>query len=675
MGFNKVYQCLLDLFPQVDKRILKAVAIENSKDVDAAAETILFEILPYLSQKPTTTSPLQKQTPIVQLDDGDSSEEESSQLRVRQSRENACSSSVSMLEEHENVPNTGIRSSAWNADLVESQISAVSNFPTKDGGKSESSVVSMLEKHEKPNTGLMISAMIADSVELQASAVSNFPGKDSGNNESADTDGEELILLGKSPGKSAKFGTSKIIHVRFDAKNVDEDSQNSNQSQVSVNLESQELGSLDKNQVINTYSTGQSPLYLSVSSSDESALILGSGGANCCSNDDPQGLDKSVDLDAVICRKSPLASFILGIETVVPQMVSSAQECSLDSPKSDVRVEIGSTNSRNQEGDDSVEEDLLSQQDPVNEMGDSGNEPDLDVVDTQFRSSQLCRIDIVEAIIEDAKNNKKTLFQVMQSVIDLMRKVEVEEEAAEKAKEEAARGDLDILVKVEELKQMLAHANEANDMHAGEVYGEKAILATEVRELQSRLFSLSEERDQSLAILDEMRQTLEARQAAAEEARKEAEQEKLKKKESAQNALAQQEAIMEKMVQKSKILQQEAEENSKLREFLMDRGRIVDSLQGEISVICQDVRLLKQKFDERVPLSKSISSSQTSCILASSGSSAKSVASEPEKISPAPSVDGQSPKDRPEVDKDGADRKELLEDGWDFFEKEAEIYR
>lgn len=54
----------------MDKRILKAVAIENSKDVDAAAETILSEILPYLSQKPTTTSPLQKQTPIIQLDDG-----------------------------------------------------------------------------------------------------------------------------------------------------------------------------------------------------------------------------------------------------------------------------------------------------------------------------------------------------------------------------------------------------------------------------------------------------------------------------------------------------------------------------------------------------------------------------------------------------------------------------
>lgn len=40
--------------------------------------------------------------------------------------------------------------------------------------------------------------------------------------------------------------------------------------------------------------------------------------------------------------------------------------------------------------------------------------------------------------------------------------------------------------------------------HAGEVYGEKAILATEARELQARLVSLSYERDKALAILDEV---------------------------------------------------------------------------------------------------------------------------------------------------------------------------
>ncbi|MBA0863026.1 hypothetical protein Goshw_015762 [Gossypium schwendimanii] len=61
-----------------------------------------------------------------------------------------------------------------------------------------------------------------------------------------------------------------------------------------------------------------------------------------------------------------------------------------------------------------------------------------------------------------------------------------------------------------------------------------------------------------------MHQTLEARQAAAKELMKAAEQEKLEKEESALNALAEQEAIMLKVVQESETLQQEAEENSKV---------------------------------------------------------------------------------------------------------------
>lgn len=40
--------------------------------------------------------------------------------------------------------------------------------------------------------------------------------------------------------------------------------------------------------------------------------------------------------------------------------------------------------------------------------------------------------------------------------------------------------------------------------HAGEVYGEKAVLATELRELEARALSLSVERDKYLAVLDEV---------------------------------------------------------------------------------------------------------------------------------------------------------------------------
>lgn len=217
-------------------------------------------------------------------------------------------------------------------------------------------------------------------------------------------------------------------------------------------------------------------------------------------------------------------------------------------------------------------------------------------------------------------------------------------------------------------------------MHAGEVYGEKAILATELRELQSRVISLSDERDKSLAILDEIRQTLELRLAVAENERKSAEQERLEKEKSALKALADQELIMEKLVQESNILKQEAEENAKLQEFLVDRGHVVDMLQGEIAVICQDVRLLKENFDERVPYSKSLSSSQTSCRLASSTSSSKSLVllqTEQEQGS-----DGADSSENPKRDLvccfdeqlsgDEAtrdDNKALVEEGWEIFDK------
>lgn len=45
-----------------------------------------------------------------------------------------------------------------------------------------------------------------------------------------------------------------------------------------------------------------------------------------------------------------------------------------------------------------------------------------------------------------------------------MKQVEVKEQAAEQAKVEAARGGMDLQNQAEELKRMLQHAKEANDM-------------------------------------------------------------------------------------------------------------------------------------------------------------------------------------------------------------------
>ncbi|KAL3827920.1 hypothetical protein ACJIZ3_016722 [Penstemon smallii] len=272
-------------------------------------------------------------------------------------------------------------------------------------------------------------------------------------------------------------------------------------------------------------------------------------------------------------------------------------------------------------------------------------------------------IDVLEEIMADARSNKKILIYRMESVISLMREVEDKEQAAQQAKVEAAMGGINMLDKVEELRKMLQHAKEANDMHAGEVYGEKAILATEFRELQSRVLFLSDERDKSHAVLNEMQQKLQVRLAAAENEIESSEQEKLLKEKSAHKALADQEMVMEKVVQESKILKQQSENYAKLQEFLVDRGRVVDMLQGEIAVICQDVMLLKDKFDQHVPFSKSVSSSQTSCILASSSSSLKSLI--PNKVEPVPNqIDPLGTEDKSARD----NRKALIDDGWELFD-------
>lgn len=323
------------------------------------------------------------------------------------------------------------------------------------------------------------------------------------------------------------------------------------------------------------------------------------------------------------------------------------------------------------------------------------------------KSDQTCSTELLEEIIEDARNNKKALVSAMDSVVSLMKEVEFKEKTVEQAKEVAGRGCSDILAKVDELKQALWRAKEANDMHAGEVYAEKAILATELKELQLRLLNLSDERSKSLEILEEMRVALEIRLATALKEIEAAEVEKLEKERSAKEALAYQESQMEMVVEESKKLQMEAEENSKLQEFLMDRGRAIDILQGEIYVKCQDVKLLKEKFDKRIPLS----SSQVSSILASSCSSFRSTGTPSESEvetygSPKKSAEledsygfldksstsksgliaAESPKSPIETvnsvndcfpSGDGKqrddDRKRLIDDGWELFENEKDL--
>lgn len=574
MGFNSVYRSLQLVFPEVDTRILKAVAIEHSKDADAAAECILSEVLPFMTRQfPAPSS----------------------------SHENPYSGDPYEGAEREQQINISEQRQA-----VEDEM----GLHLKPGS---------LAGEDAPNTDSMNYALPGGLVlnDYSSFCHSNLNCVEA----SEDSESEELSLLRKSREISVRAGSDAVVQ----SPALVQEDDGVNVGLIDLNTDLEDLHELDSDIV--------------------------------WKNNKPESFSDSSLFDQAVHKLDAPAYGHLPVIDASP----SVTNCE----RLDVTGSLNMASKQNQGNVDIVE---------------TVEDPTLDTIASQ--SGQICKIDLLEDIIEEAKTNKKTLFSAVELVLNMMREVELQEKAVEQAKEEALIGGVDIHARVEDLKQMLQHAMEANNMHAGEVYGEKAILATEVRELQSRVLSLSDERDNALGILDEMRQTLELRLATAEAERKAAEYEKLEKEESAQQALAEQELIMDKLVQESKVLQQQAEENTKLREFLVDRGRIVDMLQGEISVICKDVMLLKEKFDERVPLSKSVSSSQTSCILASSSSSVKSIASAggPDQEDPSSetlkkAISRTSTVDIPFDDKAIDVEKFLLDEGWDLFENEVDLAR
>ncbi|KAE9618448.1 hypothetical protein Lalb_Chr02g0142861 [Lupinus albus] len=610
MGYNSVYRCLQDIFPQIDARLLRAVAIENPVDADIAVEIVLTEIIPSMSKSLSSASPPGGKAP-------------------------------------------GALANRWKSkdcDLLgELYVGSSAVHPID---------VEMI-KTADCSSGLDLN------VALHESTISNTSNSNNDN------------FSGEVSNNIAQETTINSFR--------QEGRENFDQGRVQVDV-------------------GEKMISSGACQDMKPVLKFLNADNNCngiANHLNEEWLDVSGhsadDNDATICDKNNLLE---KSETLIEVESSEAQTDQGHKPKASdsLQSEFDSRPSISA-GENLEDGSFFKLGFCTGEISDVEDETDENNV--LSHSSQVCRIDLLQEIIDESKTNKKTLFSSMESLINLMREVELQEKAAELANEEAARGGFDILARVEEYKTMLAHAKEANDMHAGEVYGEKAILATEMRELQSRLLNLSDERDKFLAILDEMRQILEARLAAAEEMRKAAEHEKLEKEESARKALAEQEAMIEKVVQESVRLQKEAEENSQVASvppssetisfhdfyFFLFFSAVTGVSDGpwadwEISVICQDIRLLKEKFDANIPLSKSFTSSQTSCILASSGLSQKAVASSVGsehsdssailKISPAASVASLSSESGHGEERTKAnDQKALLDDGWHIFEKDA----
>ncbi|KAJ8622637.1 hypothetical protein MRB53_031166 [Persea americana] len=548
MDMKLVFQSLLEIFPQVDARILKAVSFEHSNDVDSAVESVLVEVLPNICS-------LEE----VLLITGDNQVQYASISGVKIEESNS-------LLKHQLV-----------------------GKETNAGPSPESSSVA---HNNVPGTGHMSDPLCAKSTSLDepcnGCSASGVYVENDHDRLSVDTALEEL--------------TSSTNHGEI----------------VGLNHFSHEAPSLSYQDPIITRSY-QNSVCSKIQESQREVSHCSVSAA--CGGDHRDHLCLDV---SPLNQETTLQNFKCLLDEVNQDSLEHAavDQMDLNSSVSKKCQERGAKGLLESDAEHLVIDNKVADVD----------ESLLTTIATQ--SDQIVNIDFLEEFITDVKSNKKILVSAMESLCSMVKEVEIQEKAAEHAKKEALMGGLDVLSKVDDLRQMLQHAKKTNEMHAGEVYGEKSILATEAWELQSRILKLSDQGDGSLLIMDEMRQNLEARLAVADAERAAAERGKLDKEEFARRALAKQTVIKDKAVQESKNLQQAAEDNAKLRELLVDCGRTVDILHGEMAVICEDVKFLKERIAGHLPFSKSLvlsrmngfgilaSSSRLSCqVLEQSGSS------------------------------------------------------
>ncbi|KVI03936.1 hypothetical protein Ccrd_017743 [Cynara cardunculus var. scolymus] len=486
MGFNSVYRVLQDIFQQVDSRILRAVAIEHPKDADVAVEVVLAEVIPRLSE---------------------------------QSRTNKGKSSLSLSED-------GARTGQFEATMDSGDVLPCLSEQYTEAGPSNIGGSLPVAIEDADLSGQPNSPKVVEPVTSEPLCTSCF----------YDANGEIDTVCYGIPIPLENLVNNNINHECVTPASISENgvydnhdygcvkTGDQNAAKVSNSIASSVgvSGSIQEEAAINDKFTHENGVY---DDHDHGFVKTGDQNAAKMSNSlaSGAGVSGSIQEEAAINDKITL----LDVDT---EMIAPSSSQLLGTCEKDLTV--------TQELNSSSSSKTTSEK---NSLAITIVDPEDELIMTSVltRSDQTCSTELLQDIIEDARNDKKTLALAMDSVVNLMKEVEFKERAAEQAKERAACGCSDILAK----------------------------------ELQLRLLNLSDERSRSLEILEEIRLTTALKEIEA------AEEEKLEKERSAKEALAYQESQMEMVVEESKKLKMEAEENSKLQEFLMDRGRAIDILQ------------------------------------------------------------------------------------------------
>ncbi|XVF80469.1 hypothetical protein PTKIN_Ptkin15bG0076400 [Pterospermum kingtungense] len=244
---------------------------------------------------------------------------------------------------------------------------------------------------------------------LQMSITSKL--HENNNNEAADVETKELILFG-NPENCTEIGKGESS-VRLNALGTEN-------SMLYAVHETKESGSSSNRDIDIEDCFLRTPHVSLVTLANDCIPLLENTSGRGSSNDylKYNGL---LDLNVDLCKNSSLNRTMVKEENTVAMSFPSSSQ---NQVPEGLRAGLNSESGFMIHSTDSVKQEkclkLKSEQDIISKMGDIDNDS-FNPVDS--RTSQTCRIDLLEEIIEDAKYNKKILFQAMQSIMNLMREV------------------------------------------------------------------------------------------------------------------------------------------------------------------------------------------------------------------------------------------------------------
>ncbi|CAL9127626.1 unnamed protein product [Musa textilis] len=610
MTLKSVLRALQEVFPQIDLRILRAVAFEYSEDVDTAVEFILSDVLPIITEPAETSNPYISLDAEQSLNVGDYSWEDTNGANLLPCHNVIVEQKESLLPYE---------------PKAESDINLFADNKSNAHSEPQSSVVMLVE-----NCSNVLGKK--ETLETKPEEVVSVPQTVAAKCDGLDADVQELCKTKLNGTLAASSDSCPTLSFQT----------------FQNNLDPMECGT-------------QIEKAMSSCISEYEEQLLGAF-------KDVSKIQDKCDFEA---NSTVPAAFANAEETSSVHEISQARR----SKKSGELVNIEDFQS-----DYEVQQlECLTETTSVLLPPEKENVTISDKLQTAIVATQeeIPNIDFLNSILLDAQNKKRTLASALESTINMLKEVELHEERAEQAKKEASVAGEDIFQEVEALRQKINHAKVTNEKKAEEVYSEKSTMAPEAMELQSRLINISDERQKSLSILEEIRQTLGARLAHAKEEQAAAEQEKLKREDLAHKFFREQEDVMNSILQEEYRLQTEAEENTKLREFLMDRGRMLDILQEEITVACESVLSLKNRVYGCMPENRPILSVTGTLVSSSSSLSEKTVMprSDLHSLSSKISIiiDKEATRNLP-LQSDAADHhQDCSDDDWEMLEVKAEL--